>query len=382
MRQIKICHVIDSSNHNRLLYNSLKFSDRQRLEYTVISLAARGPLHTQMNELGVETLSIDCLSRKNYPSAIMRLARFMRKRGFDIVQVHSFEGSVVGLFAAFLARVPVRIFSGHHSHEVPLYASRKLMLADGFLSKRLATHVVAWSANMRDIFVNSFHVPDKRVAVIHHGMDLDAWAQQGEAENNLRTELGLSDKIVFGTVGRLFWVKDFERLVNVFAEIARDRDDLAMLIVGEGEDRKKLEGLITSSGVTGKIFLTGKRDDIASVMNTFDVYVHTALAESFGLVLIEALALGKPIVSSRVGIAEEIITEGENGYLFEPGDTAGLSQALDRAVASRSRFDEMGNSGKAKAARFSIAETQAVCDRYYISLTGDSCLVSSLERHN
>ena len=368
MKRIRICHVIDASTYNRLLYNSLKFSDRDKFEYVVISLAPRGILHKQMEELGIASFAMNCVSRRQYASTIVRLARTMRRQKFNIVQVHSFEGSVVGLIAARLANVPVRIFSGHHSHEIPLYNSKRLLMFDGFFSKRLATNIMAWSANMKEIFVKAFGALESRVSIIHHGMDLEKWFLESQRTAGLREELGLVNKTILGTVGRLFWVKDLERLIDVFASIAEGRDDLALVIVGEGEDRPKLEHVIESKHLRSKVFLTGKRDDIAVVMNSFDVYVHTALAESFGLVLIEALALGKPIVTSRVGIAEEVITEGENGFLFEAGNSAGLRSALESALDERTRWGEMGGKNQDIAKRFAIQATQEKCDRFYASL--------------
>ncbi len=368
MRRIKFCHLIDSSSYNHLLYNSVKFSDREKFAYTVISLAPSGGLQEQMRELDVDSFSLNCLSRKQYPSVVWKLIAYFGREKFDIVQVHSFEASVVGLTAARIARVPVRIFTGHHSHEVPLYNNRKLTLVDGFLSKRLANNVISPSAQMKDIFIEAENVPPEMITVIPHGMDLDAWRTAAKIESNLRKELAIEDKIIFGAVGRLFWVKDFEILVRAFAKIAEKRTDIVLLIAGNGSDKEKLQNLIDSLKMRKQIFLIGNRTDIASVMSSFDVFVHSSLAESFGLVFIEAFALGKPIISTKVGIAIDIVVDGENGFLVNPDDADGLTDAFEKMLNVQGKWKLMGENGKQIAEKFSVKLTQTACDNYYSRL--------------
>ena len=94
--------------------------------------------------------------------------------------------------AAVMARVAHRIFSGHHSHEIPLHKNRKLMAVDSFLASRLSTDVIAPSKNMRDIFVRELKVPARKVHVIPHGIDLDEWSPEKFVDRTLRREYGVA----------------------------------------------------------------------------------------------------------------------------------------------------------------------------------------------
>ncbi|QYO66336.1 glycosyltransferase [Leptolyngbya sp. 7M] len=365
---IRFCHLIDPATENPLLFNSVKFSDRSRFDYVVISLAPEGDLQEQMRSISVKSLSINCSARRGYPTALMKLVRYFRSERFDVVQVHGFEASFVGLIAAIIARIPVRIFSGHHSHEVPLYGNARLMAVDSFLARHLATQVIAPSRNMRDIFVNKHRVPAAKIEVIEHGMYLDDWRRQAQQASNIRREFGFEKKMLFGSVGRLFWVKGFDTLIRAFSVVARARDDIALAIAGDGGDRPQLEGLISELGMGERIKLIGKRTDIAAVMNEFDVLIHPSIAESFGLIYPEALALGKPVIATRGGIAEDIVRNGENGYLINPGSLSEMTDAIEKMIGARASWAAMGENARTVSERFSVTKTQRVCDKFIASL--------------
>jgi glycosyltransferase involved in cell wall biosynthesis len=363
--KVKFCHLIDGAGFNPLLYNSIKYSDREKFEYTVISLAPEGKLHEQMAELGVRSFSVNYASRKQFVSTFWKLYRIFRREKFQIVQTHLFDSSLIGLTAARAARVPLTIFTGHHSHEVPLYKRPFLTFVDGLSGRLLATRTIAPSPDMKEIFVKNQKIPPRRIEVIHHGFDLEKWRAQSREKNDLKRELGIENKIVFGAVGRLFWVKDFENLINAFAAAAEKRDDLALLIVGEGADREKLQNLINAKGLAKKAFLTGARTDIASVMNNFDVFVHSALAESFGMVFIEVCALGKPLISTRVGIAPDIIEDNVNGLLVAPERPEELARAMNEMLKRQKDWPQMGLINREIAEAFEIGKTQSLCDNFY-----------------
>ena len=365
--RLKLCHVIDSSSRNPLLFSSVAHSDRSRIEYEVISLRERGGLHEQMDSIDVATSALNVSSRKQYAAAIASLVKKFRHERYDIVQVHSFEASLVGLIAAATARVPVRIFSGHHSHEVPLYRNPKLLFVDSFLSRRLATHVLSPSENMKDIFVESQRVPSARIKVIPHGVDLAAWTAAAAEPNDLRKTFGLEGKIIFGAAGRLFWVKGFDLLIESFADIASSREDVVLVIAGEGSERGKLESIIRDRGIEENIKLIGARSDIASVMSSFDVLIHPSLAESFGLIYVEAMALEKPVIATPFGIAPEAIQSGVNGYIAEP-QVISLRDAMKRVLAEKDRWPQVGEEARKTAERYSVTITQTACDEYYESL--------------
>jgi glycosyltransferase involved in cell wall biosynthesis len=367
-RAIRFCHLIDSASSNPLLFNSVKYSDCKKFDYTVISLEPEGGLQRQMEGIGVESYSINCRSRGGFLRAITTLVKIFRQNNFDVVQVHSFDASLVGLIAASIARVTVRIFSGHHSHEVPLHKNHALLWLDSLLARRLATNVIAPSNNMKDIFVAQHKVPPNRIKVIVHGMDLDQWRESAQISNNIRGELGFENKTLFGAVGRLFWVKGFDTLIKAFAVATKEHDDIALIIAGGGTEESRLRDLISDLDAGEKIKLIGRRSDIAAVMNDLDALIHPSIAESFGLIYLEAFALAKPVIATRRGIAAEIVRDHHNGFLVEPESISEMHEAINKLIGSRNDWARMGSAARAAAERFSVKVTQAECDEHISSL--------------
>ncbi len=366
MGKIRFCHVIDASTSNPLLYNSIKYSDRDQFEYTVIGLGPAGALQNEMEELGIRSFSLNYTSRKQSLSAWRRLYRFFRKEKISIVQTHLFNASLIGLSAAKMAGVPVRIFSGHHSHEVPLHKKKWLTWVDGRSGRWFGNHTIAPSGNMKEIFIKEQKIPARKVEVIPHGFDLEQWRSAAAGNSSVRKEFNIENKIVFGAVGRLFWVKDYPTMIEAFATFAADRDDIVLLIAGAGDDKMKLHQLILEKGCINKIFLAGKRTDISAVMNSFDIFLHTALAESFGMVFIEAMALGKPVISTAVGVAKDVIQNGRNGWLVKTGNVPELVLALRAMMEKKNEWPSMGLVNSGIADNYSVKKTQATCDGFYL----------------
>ncbi|MBL0234374.1 MAG: glycosyltransferase [Chitinophagaceae bacterium] len=361
----KFFHVIDSADFNPLLFNSIKYSDRDTFQYTVISLSNSGPLKEQVESVGAAFIALDILPNRNYISGFRKLYGLFKKQKPSYVQTHLFKSSLLALSAAKLAKVPVRIFTGHHSHEVPLYNRPLLTWVDGISGRWLANHSIAPSQDMKAIFRRSQKIPEKKIAVIPHGFDLQAWREKALVKTDLRAEFNLEGKIIFGATGRLFWVKNFPLLIRSFAEFAKNNSDSVLLIAGDGGDRGKIAALIAELNMNDRIRLLGKRTDIASVMENFDVFIHPSLAESFGMVYIEAFALGKPTISSKVGIAPDIIVNGKNGLLVDASDGDQLVKAMQDMYQHRSKWTTVSDELKTIADKYDVRKTQPLCDEYY-----------------
>ena len=367
MERIKFVHIIDGSNHNPLLYNSIKFSDRGRFDYEVIGLRGDEGLGEQMASLGVKFRTLGYRSRWDAAAAFGTLFSHFRKTRTEVVQTHLFDASLIGLSAAKLARVPVRIFTGHHSHEVPLHRRPLLTFVDGTSGRFLGTAAIAPSQQMKRIFVEQLHVPERKVRVVHHGFDLVDWRSQGKSETSVRDELALGGKTVWTALGRMFWVKNFKNLVDAFAMLSEKDANSVLLVAGSG-DTDELKQYVEQKRLTGKVRILGSRSDVPDLLRASDVFVHGALAESFGMVFIEAMSLGKPVVTTAVGIAPEIIQDGETGFLSEGTDASNLASAMVRMLDAKAEWPSMSSRAVQVSEAFEIRRTQAECDAFYLEL--------------
>ena len=312
-----------------------------------------------MRSLGVETFSLGARSRAGYPAASVSLARALRRRRTGIVQTHLVDGSLVGLTAARLARTPVAVMTAHHSHEVPFHG-RKLVWAERLCTGPLCDHIIAPSHDLLHTLTRVARVPPEKIEVVHHGFDLERLDPRHVDPARVRRELGLEGKLVFGAIGRLYALKNYPALIEAFASALAGVDEARLLIVGAG-DATTLAARAHELRLDDRVLLCGPRHDIPDVLAAVDVFVHPAVAESFGMVIVEAMAMGRPVLSTPVGVAPEVITAGETGLLSSSPDASALAAGLGQMLALRRSWPEMGRRARHRIQAFTAA---SMAERY------------------
>jgi len=167
-----------------------------------------------------------------------------------------------------------------------------------------------------------------KVSVVPNGISAPEAAALVPARE-VRRELGIpADALLIVCVARLQKEKDVPALIAAMGQVAAQFPNARCVIAGEGEERAMLEEQIRGTAWSRQITLTGFRKDALSLINAADVFVLPSRAEPFGLVLLEAMALGKPVVSMAAGGPLEIVKSGETGFLVPPGDSAVLAGAI------------------------------------------------------
>jgi glycosyltransferase involved in cell wall biosynthesis len=328
--------------------------DRGRL--AVGCVGPSGALQADMADLGVKSFALGACNRAAYPLAAMRLARLLRARRAQVVQTHLVDGSLVGLAAARLARTPVAVLTAHHSHELPFQGPR-LRWVDRVCGGPMSDYIIAPSRDVAGTLVREAHVREAKIEVVHHGFDLERLDPERVDGRRVRAELGLGDAMVFGAIGRLYWLKNYEALIRAFAAVDGD----ARLVLAGAGDPSSLETLADSLGIGERVLLCGPRTDIPELLAAFDVFVHPAIAESFGMVIIEAMAMARPVLSTPVGIAPEVIDSHVTGLLASSAEPRALEEALRTMIELRPRWPQIGAAGRERVAGFSA---NAMAARY------------------
>jgi glycosyltransferase involved in cell wall biosynthesis len=226
-----------------------------------------------------------------------------------------------------------------------------LFEVDRLVACRLANVVIAPSREMGDTFLDIYGCDGERVEVIEHGLDLTRFDPHQADGERVRTELGLTDKLVFGAISKHYWVKNLAALVRAFADAAAARPDAHLVILGVG-DSSALTDLVRELRLSSRVSIVPRRHDIPDVLAAFDVFVHAALAESFGFAIIEAMAMAKPVATTRVGIARDVIEDGVSGFEIAQTDSGSLRDAMLRTIALRERWPALGAEARRRALWF------------------------------
>jgi glycosyltransferase involved in cell wall biosynthesis len=364
MGRIRVLHFISDSQSTEYFRVIARHTDQSRFALAVGSLAGAGALQAGLRESGVPTFALGVQGRSEYPRAVVRLAWMLRRNRVDVFHAHLFEASFVGLLAARIARIPLAVFTGHHSHEVPLHDRRLFFEVDRFMARGLADVVVAPSPEMGETFVSVYGCDPHKVEVIEHGVDLARFDPARGNPKPLRKELGLNGKLILGAISKHFWVKNLDSLVRAFAPIAADRADVHLIILGIG-DSSQLAGLVRRLGLDARVTVLAPRDDIPNVLAACDLFVHPALAESFGFAVIEAMAMGRTVVATPVGIARDVIEDGVSGFTISGTDPDSIRAAIATSLAHRDRWPALGAEARRRALRFTPERWVSAHERLY-----------------
>jgi glycosyltransferase involved in cell wall biosynthesis len=293
--------------------------------------------------------------RGNFDKAnIQRTRDLCRRVGADVLHCDNTHTSP--LIGARLARVPVRVWTKHAmepAFEAVKKPSLRQRLAPSlWLSIGLATRVLAISRAIEQELLD-LGVPQRKLMVMALPIADDTSAGLGRDE--ARSSLGCEPAdVVFSTIGRAVPVKGWDVLLQAFRAVLDEFPQARLLLAGStgaGDERACFESLqrqVETLGLAGRVRFTGHVTDIGPVLTASDAFVLPSRSEGYSLALLEALGAGLPVVSTRVGIAPEVVIEGKNGFLVEREDAAALGRrmiAVARDPQLRARRDGAGIPG-------------------------------------
>jgi glycosyltransferase involved in cell wall biosynthesis len=199
---------------------------------------------------------------------------------------------------------------------------------------------------------------DQDVLTVHHGVDTEEFHPVKAAREKIRAELGLQDHhLLVGFAGRFSPGKGHEEFLHAAAVIRDKHPQVRFAIVGEasyGEEpyERSIRNLSRSLSLDGVLFYTGFRKDIRDVMAAFDIFAFPSHAEAFGAVLIEAMALQRPVVSSNCDGVLDIVVDGETGIFMTPGNPTELVSGLERLISDSALRIRMGQAGRRRVEKY------------------------------
>lgn len=233
---------------------------------------------------------------------------------------------------------------------------------------KAATHVVANSAATRDDVRTTFRVPDEKCTVIHNSME--------DAAPAVLALRGRDPELRIICVGRLEPSKNQAVILRAVARLDARFDTVKVELIGDGTARTELEALAKELGLASRCTFRGAldHDTVMSRVATASVAVVPSKSEAFGVVVIEPMSLGVPVVAAAVGGIPEIIRNDVDGYLFQPDDAGELAAHLERLLSSAELRTELGDRGRE---RFLDQFEQGACVRKFNRWLLDDVLAGS-----
>ncbi|MFH1595261.1 MAG: glycosyltransferase [Pseudomonadota bacterium] len=323
--RIKVLHLLATmpvGGAEDLVAAVVKGLDPDRFEAAAATIGQPGAVGQELAAAGyaVASLGLD-LKRTAAWRLVAAVRRLLKEVRPDILHTHLYHPNLYGRLAALGLGLPV-VAAVHNSYtRVKLH--RRVW---NFLLARAADRVLVGSSQVwRDVRRYDW-VPARRLLLLPYGIrpaELETPLSQPEA----RERLGVSGFVV-GAVGRLEEQKGHGHLLAALPALAREIADLTVLLVGDGRRRQALMAQARDLGVAGRVRFLGTRRDLPEIYRALDVFVQPSLWEGLPLALLKAMGAGLPVVATRVSGALEVIDDGVNGRLVNPGDAPDLARAI------------------------------------------------------
>jgi len=318
-----------------------------RIDPVVLCLDAVGQLGEQMQAEGVPVIAYGRRSGQDLGVA-MRMARDLRARAIEIVHAHQYGPFFYGALAARLCWPKPKVIFTEHGRHYPDVVRGRRRIFNRLVLSRLVDRVNA----VCEFSARSLATIDGfgrcEIEVIPNGIDAPKYAPLANVPE-ARHDLGLDPcRKYVACVARFHPVKDHETLIRAFSRIATERNDVDLLLVGDGVLRDSHQALVESLGLQDRVRFLGVRSDVANLLQVVDVFAMTSVSEAASITILEAMAAAKPVVVTAVGGNPEIVRDGIDGFLVPRADPAATAAALLRVLGDSSLASALGASGAAR----------------------------------
>ena len=292
-------------------------------------------------------------------AAVRTLRGLLRAGKVQIVHAHNGRTALASALAVTMAGRGVAVATQHFlepNHVTQGGAKGRLSHAAHRWVSQRTTRFIAISEAVRREMEGRGEAPEGKVVVVPNGLAPPEPSRQ-TSRAEVRAALGLgADVPLLVCAARLEREKDVASLVEAMGHVRADFPAAVCVVAGEGTLRPALAAQIRDGGMESRVRLLGYRADVLSLINAGDLFVLPSLAEPFGLVLLEAMALGKPVIATAAGGPLEIVVPDETGVLVPPGQPEALARAITQMLARPREMEALGISARRRfCERFTAA---------------------------
>jgi glycosyltransferase involved in cell wall biosynthesis len=280
---------------------------------------------------------------------LWRLFWLLRRERVTILQTFTHYSNILGPVLGWLSGVPIRVSSQRNNLAGQPWW---LVRADRLVANSWLTHrMVSVSEMTRQYCIGTAGIRAEKVLTIPNGLDPARFADAADQNNasTLRQELGLMvEDLVVTVVARLHPQKGHRDLISAIPAILERVPQAVFLLVGDGELREEIEGMIRKRGLERSVLTLGARHDVPKLLAISDLFVLPSLWEGMPNAVMEAMAAGLPVVATRVDGTPEVVVEGQTGLLVPPGEAPELAAAVVDLLTDAPRREAMGVAGKTR----------------------------------
>ncbi|MGB8646417.1 MAG: glycosyltransferase family 4 protein [Anaerolineae bacterium] len=355
----RILHVIDHTDSGgaQVLLYYLILALKDRFSFTVAVIGKSGRFTQMYRDLGVPVILLDELGSRWSPLPLITLTAELARHRYDLIHNHLFKASILGMVSSRLSgcKCIVHDHTGIYPESLKYIISNPIvryiyLIAYSALLNRVS-QVIVLTSGMQQAYLENYRIDPRKITLLPNAIDIRAFERpdRNNCAEELCKTLGLSTQTKLVTmIGRLDPEKDWQTFLGV-ARLVTTQFGMpcAFLVVGSGSQDRELRTRVRAEGLDRVIFL-GYREDIPDLLSQSDVFLLTSRREPFGIVLLEAMAAGCPIVATRSGGPESILTNGVDALLADVGDVQGLAEIVMRILEDTDLARELATRARRK----------------------------------
>lgn len=310
----------------------------------VIVASSGGIMVPELASAGVSHIKIDISTKSELSPKVLKgiieVSRIVKKLDIDIIHAQTRISQVVGYFVSKICRIGlVTTCHGFFNRNI----GRVLLPSWG-------NRVIAISEAVQAHLTKDFHVPKEKISLIYNGIEIKKFIRDfsEEEKSGLKDSFGIrKDHSVIGTIARFTPDKGHDILLQALREILKVKPNIQLVFVGDGKQRYKIIDLAQRLGLAENVIFIKPQLNTVNILSIMDVFMFTPKRkEGLGIVLLEALASGKPVVATNVGGIASIVKDGVNGFLVEPSRHELVVEPTLRLLKDRDLYQKMSQAGR------------------------------------
>ncbi len=349
--KIKILHIqetIGSGGVERRRLSLAKHLDKNIFDQMFVCTNAAGNIPEEIRAEGFEVIPIGKFKSPFHWSQHKKVQKIIEDYQPDIIHGAVFEGVTMAAINGWLKKVSIIIIEETSDPQNRSWKGNLLMK----LFSKLADKVVGVSEGVTEGYLKEkLQIPTKKVVLVNNGVANPRKVSQEEIVN-IKKHWGLSENdFVIGSTGRMNQDshKRFSDLINAFEIFARGKQNVKLLLVGDGKEKLSYEKLVSTLNISNKVIFCGYQSDVTLFYQMMDVFSLVSAREAFGLVLAEAMLNKLPVVATRVGGMKFIVEDQQTGFLVEPFQIEAIAEKLEYFYQYPDQRVQMGENGYEKA---------------------------------
>ncbi|MDD4910429.1 MAG: glycosyltransferase [Candidatus Omnitrophica bacterium] len=330
MKVLYVHNSLDLGGVQSVRYMFLKHLDSKVSGVDVCCLGRKGKIGEKIERLGYRVKALNEPYGLSRFSTTLKLYNYIKNNHFDIVHSALFYANYHGALAARMAGIPFLITEEHGEHYLHSGIRHFIYRVVGQKTAQRSSMVICCSDYVKQGVRRTYGLKGDNMIVLKNLID-DKRNEIKRPKEEVRSGLDIPfDAVVIGTISSLYWIKNQKILIDAVRDL--NKNNLFLVMSGDGPLKDDLKNYAQKLGVGNRVRFTGPRDDVADMLNAFDIFALPSLSEGLPICLLEAMSAGLACVASRAGGITEVIEDAVTGLLFAPGDIAGLTGALKRVI--------------------------------------------------